>query len=60
MLIRRARRPRRLHGSELDELVDLYQRAATHLSVVRTRSPDPVLVDRLSQLVTRARAAVAH
>jgi uncharacterized membrane protein SpoIIM required for sporulation len=48
-----------LHGSELDELVDLYQRAATHLSVVRTRSPDPVLVDRLSQLVTRARAAVA-
>jgi len=59
VLIRRARRPRRLHGAELDELVDLYQRAATQLSVVRTRSPDPVLVDRLSQLVTRARAAVA-
>jgi uncharacterized membrane protein SpoIIM required for sporulation len=59
VLIRRARRPRRLQPGELDELVDLYQRAATHLSVVRTRSPDPVLVDRLSQLVTRARAAVA-
>ena len=43
--------------AELDELVDLYQRAATHLSVVRTRSPDPVLVDQLSSLVTRARAA---
>ena len=42
---------------ELDELVDLYQRAATQLSVVRTRSPDPVLVDSLSSLVTRARAA---
>jgi uncharacterized membrane protein SpoIIM required for sporulation len=57
MLVIRAGRPRNMAPRELDELVDLYQRAATHLSVVRTRSPDPVLVDSLSSLVTRARAA---
>jgi uncharacterized membrane protein SpoIIM required for sporulation len=57
VLVRRAGRPRVMAPGELDELVDLYQRAATHLSVVRTRSPDPVLVDSLSGLVTRARAA---
>lgn len=49
----------RLSGSEVDELVALYQRAATHLSVVRTRSPDPVLIGRLSTLVARGRSAVA-
>jgi uncharacterized membrane protein SpoIIM required for sporulation len=48
-----------LSGGEFDELVDLYQRAATHLSVIRTRSPDPGLVDALSGLVTRARSVVA-
>lgn len=51
-------RRRRRSGADADELVDLYQRVAGHLSVVRTRSPDPALVDRLSGLVTRARAAV--
>jgi uncharacterized membrane protein SpoIIM required for sporulation len=50
---------RRLTGPEIDELVELYQRAATHLSVVRSSSPDPVLVGRLSSLVARGRAAVA-
>jgi uncharacterized membrane protein SpoIIM required for sporulation len=50
---------RRLTGAEADELVLLYQRTATHLSLVRTRSPDPVLVGRLSSLVARARGAVA-
>ena len=50
---------RRLTGEEADELVSLYQRAATHLSLVRTRSPDPALVGRLSTLVARARSAVA-
>src|ERR1700710_2998034 len=59
LLVRQAARPRRLSGGEFDELVDLYQRTATHLSVVRTRSPDPGLVDSLSGLVTRARAVVA-
>ena len=48
----------RLTGAEADELVELYQRTATHLSVVRTRSPDPALVGRLSSLVARGRSAV--
>ncbi|MGH8970013.1 MAG: stage II sporulation protein M [Actinomycetes bacterium] len=48
----------RLTGEEVDELVGLYQRVATHLSVVRSASPDPPLVGRLSTLVARARAAV--
>jgi uncharacterized membrane protein SpoIIM required for sporulation len=58
-LVRRARRPRRLTGAEVDELVDLYQRTATHLSILQTRSPDPVLLARLSRTVANARAAVA-
>jgi uncharacterized membrane protein SpoIIM required for sporulation len=52
------RHSRSLSGAEVDELVDLYQRAATHLSAVRTSAPDPVLLARLSGLVTRARAVV--
>ncbi len=48
----------RLSAAEADELVALYQRAATHLSAVRSRSPDPALVARLSRLVLRARSAV--
>jgi uncharacterized membrane protein SpoIIM required for sporulation len=51
-------RRRRLTPDEADELVLLYQRAATHLSVVRSRSPDPVLVAGLSRLVLGARAAI--
>jgi uncharacterized membrane protein SpoIIM required for sporulation len=50
---------RKLDGAEVDELVELYQRTATHLSVVRSSSPDPMLVGRLSSLVARGRAAVA-
>lgn len=52
------RRARRLDGDEVDEMVDLYQRVATHLSTVRSASPDPALISRLSALVARARAAV--
>jgi len=48
---------RRLDGGEADELIDLYQRAATQLSVVRSAAPDPALVARLSTLMARARAA---
>lgn len=48
----------RLSGAEADELVTLYQRVATHLSVVRSSAPDAVLVARLSTLVARARSAV--
>jgi uncharacterized membrane protein SpoIIM required for sporulation len=51
-------RRRRLSAREADELVVLYQRAATHLSAVRSRLPDPSLVARLSRLVLTARAAV--
>ena len=58
-LVRKANRPTRLSGADVDELVRLYQRAATHLSLVQTRSPDPVLVARLSRLVATSRAAVA-
>ena len=58
-LLSRASRPRRLSGEEVDELVDLYQRTATHLSVVQSAGPDPVLVGRLSSLVARARAVIA-
>ncbi len=50
---------RRLSASEADELITLYQRTATHLSAVQSRTPDPALVGRLSRLVSRARAAVA-
>jgi len=52
------KRRRSLTGAEVDELVDLYQRVSTHLSMVRTASSDSVLVGRLSGLVAKARAAV--
>jgi uncharacterized membrane protein SpoIIM required for sporulation len=49
---------RRLSGPEADELVSLYQRTATHLSVMTSSAPDPTLVGWLSSLVARARSAV--
>ncbi len=49
---------RRLTGAEIDELVELYQRTSTHLSMVRSASSDSALVGRLSALVARARSAV--
>ncbi len=55
----RARRPRRMTGTEVDELVELYQRATTHLSVLQSAGPDPAVLGRLSALVARARGAVA-
>jgi uncharacterized membrane protein SpoIIM required for sporulation len=52
-------RPRRkLTAGEIDEMVVLYRRTATHLSVVQSRSPDPTLVAWLSRLVLQARSAV--
>lgn len=51
-------RRRRVSAAEADELVALYQRAATHLSLIRSRSPDPILVARLSRLVLTARNAI--
>lgn len=52
------KRRRKLTGAEVDELVDLYQRVSTHLSMVRTASTDAVLIGRLSSLVARARSVV--
>jgi uncharacterized membrane protein SpoIIM required for sporulation len=52
------KRRRRLTGAEVDELVDLYQRVSTHLSMVRSASNDSLLIGRLSSLVARARSAV--
>jgi uncharacterized membrane protein SpoIIM required for sporulation len=51
-------RRRRLTGAEITELVDLYERTSTHLSMVRSAAPDPVVVGRLTQLVSQARARV--
>ncbi|WP_028707379.1 stage II sporulation protein M [Propionicicella superfundia] len=45
-------------GAEADEIVDLYQRTATHLAVIRGSTYDPTLEARLSTLVTNARAVV--
>jgi len=51
-------RRRKLSPEETDELIALYQRAGTHLSVIRSRSPDPALVARLSRIVLSARSAI--
>jgi uncharacterized membrane protein SpoIIM required for sporulation len=51
-------RKRKLAPAEVDELISLYQRTGTHLSVIRSRSPDPALVARLSRIVLTARGAI--
>jgi len=48
-------RKRRLDGAESDELVERYQRVATHLSVIRTAAPDAGVITYLSLLLSRAR-----
>jgi len=48
-----------LSGAEADELVRLYQEVATHLSTIRSTAPDPAVVSRLSDVLGRARAAIA-
>ena len=53
-------RRRRLSADEADELVALYRRAATQLSLVQSRTPDPVLAARLSGLLARGRAATVR
>jgi uncharacterized membrane protein SpoIIM required for sporulation len=52
------KRRRSLNGAEVDELVELYQRVSTHLSMLRSASSDSLLIGRLSSLIARARAAV--
>jgi uncharacterized membrane protein SpoIIM required for sporulation len=53
------RRRRRLSGDEIDELVSSYQRATTHLSVLRSGGHDPLLTAQLSTRLARARAAIS-
>ena len=48
----------RLGPAEVDELVQLYQRASTHLSHARTQRADPTLVTRLTRLVADARGVL--
>jgi len=57
-LVAKAGSPRSLSGAEVDELVSLYQRVATHLSTIQSAGPDPTVVARLSSLVAKARTAV--
>ncbi|GCD45411.1 stage II sporulation protein M [Streptomyces paromomycinus] len=52
------RRKRRLTGAEADELITLYQRTTTHLSLLQASAPDPALTGRLTSLVARARSTV--
>ena len=54
-----SRGSRPLDGAEADELVALYQRVATQLSVVRSAVPDAVVVGHLSSLLATARGAIA-
>jgi len=53
------KRRRQLTGTEIDELIRLYQRTATELSVLQAAGLDPVLTGRLSSLLARSRAAVS-
>jgi uncharacterized membrane protein SpoIIM required for sporulation len=46
----------KLSGAEADEVLELYQRVATHLSEVRSTSPEPTVVGHLSSVLAQARA----
>jgi uncharacterized membrane protein SpoIIM required for sporulation len=48
----------RLRAAEVDELVQLYQRASANLSHARTERADPALVARLTRLVGAAGGAL--
>lgn len=50
--------PARLTTAELDELVMLYERVSTHLSLARTQLRNPALVGALTSLTARAGAVV--
>lgn len=49
---------RSLNVDEADELVRLYRQSAADLALVRSRTPDPATITRLSLLVARARSKV--
>jgi uncharacterized membrane protein SpoIIM required for sporulation len=58
LTVRAQRGAGRLEAAELEELVQLYQRVATHLSYARTHYRDPALTAKLSGLVARSGAVV--
>ena len=47
----------KLQGAQADELLDLYQRTATHLSEIRSTAPEPSVVAYLSSMLARARSS---
>jgi uncharacterized membrane protein SpoIIM required for sporulation len=49
---------RHLYAAELDELVRLYQRVSTHLSLARSAYRDPGLVELLTRLTARAGSVI--
>ena len=49
-------RRRGITADEVDELVELYGRASTQLSIVQTQDPDGPYANRLSLIIARARA----
>ncbi|MDQ2726324.1 MAG: stage II sporulation protein M [Actinomycetota bacterium] len=57
-LTTRARRQRNLSGTELEELVDLYQRASGHLSHAQVAFADPAVLSELSVLVGGSSAVI--
>ena len=57
-LTRTGANPARLTTAELDELVMLYERVSTHLSLARTQLRNPALVGALTTLTARAGAVV--
>ena len=57
-LVSAAERRRSLSAEELDDLVRLYERTSTHLSLARTRYHDVALTADLTRRVGRARAVI--
>lgn len=49
-------RRRHLTSADVDELVELYERASTQLSIVQTQDPDGPYANRLSLIIAKARA----
>jgi uncharacterized membrane protein SpoIIM required for sporulation len=49
---------RRLTGAEADELISLYNSTATHLSMLRSTTPDPARIQELSVLLAQARSKI--
>lgn len=49
---------RNLTGPESDELVSLYNSTATHLSMMRSTTPDPTKLQELSLLLAQARTKI--